>query len=72
MRSENLSAQGLADISARINGRNLILHPYAWMGRRTRDSHDIWHVLSGYHRDALGEACLVAFSYAQTAVSVGR
>ena len=22
--------------------------------------------LSGYHRDALGEACLVAFSYAQT------
>jgi ubiquinone biosynthesis protein COQ4 len=28
--------------------------------------HDIWHILSGYHRDALGEACLVAFSYAQT------
>jgi ubiquinone biosynthesis protein COQ4 len=23
-------------------------------------------VLSGYHRDGLGEACLVAFSYAQT------
>ena len=28
--------------------------------------HDIWHILTGYHRDALGEACLVAFSYAQT------
>jgi ubiquinone biosynthesis protein COQ4 len=28
--------------------------------------HDIWHILSGYHRDGLGEACLVAFSYAQT------
>src|SRR6185295_6938144 len=41
-------------------------HPYAWFGRRTRDVHDIWHVLTGYHRDALGEACLVAFSYAQT------
>ncbi len=41
-------------------------HPYAWMGRRTRDVHDIWHILSGYHRDGLGEACLVAFSYAQT------
>ena len=66
VRGENLSAQGLVDISAQINGRNLILHPHAWMGRRTRDSHDIWHVLSGYHRDALGEACLVAFSYAQT------
>jgi ubiquinone biosynthesis protein COQ4 len=66
VQSENISAQGLVDISSTINGRNLILHPYAWMGRRTRDSHDIWHVLSGYHRDALGEACLVAFSYAQT------
>jgi ubiquinone biosynthesis protein COQ4 len=31
-----------------------------------RDSHDIWHVLTGYHRDGLGEACLVAFSFAQT------
>ncbi len=41
-------------------------HPYAWMGRRTRDVHDIWHILSGYHRDALGEASLVAFSFAQT------
>ncbi len=27
--------------------------------------HDIWHFLSGYHRDGLGEACLVGFSYAQ-------
>ena len=26
----------------------------------------MWHVLSGYGRDALGEASLVAFSYAQT------
>jgi ubiquinone biosynthesis protein COQ4 len=31
-----------------------------------RDTHDIWHILYGYHRDGLGEACLVAFSYAQT------
>jgi ubiquinone biosynthesis protein COQ4 len=31
-----------------------------------RDVHDIWHVLSGYRTDALGEACLVAFSYEQT------
>ena len=28
--------------------------------------HDIWHVVTGYSRDALGEACLVAFSFAQT------
>ncbi len=31
-----------------------------------RDTHDIWHVLTGYKADEhLGEACLVAFSYAQ-------
>ncbi|HEX4182864.1 MAG TPA: Coq4 family protein [Caulobacteraceae bacterium] len=65
VRSENLSAEGLAEIS-RQNRPAEQAHPYAWFGRRTRDSHDIWHILTGYHRDGLGEACLVAFSYAQT------
>ena len=41
-------------------------HPVAWFGGRIRDSHDLWHVASGYGLDSLGEACLVAFSYAQT------
>ena len=65
IRSENLSAEGLAEIS-RQNAQVDEAHPYAWFGRRTRDVHDIWHILTGYHRDGLGEACLVAFSYAQT------
>ena len=64
VRSENFSAEGLAEISRRSRAEEV--HPYAWFGRRMRDSHDIWHVLTGYHRDGLGEACLVAFSYAQT------
>jgi ubiquinone biosynthesis protein COQ4 len=66
IRSENLSAEGLAEISRQTQSRVEDMHPYAWFGRRMRDSHDIWHILSGYHRDGLGEACLVAFSYAQT------
>jgi len=66
IRSENLSAEGLAEISRQRSGQIDVAHPYAWFGRRMRDSHDIWHVLSGYHRDGLGEACLVAFSYGQT------
>jgi ubiquinone biosynthesis protein COQ4 len=67
VRSENLSAEGLAEISRqRRGGGGEVRHPYAWFGRRIRDSHDIWHILSGYHRDGLGESCLVAFSYAQT------
>lgn len=34
--------------------------------RRSRESHDLWHILSGYGRDGFGEACVVSFSYAQT------
>jgi ubiquinone biosynthesis protein COQ4 len=66
IRSEQLSAEGLADVSRQTANDIDVRHPYAWMGRRTRDVHDLWHILSGYHRDGLGEACLVAFSYAQT------
>ncbi|MGC1303983.1 MAG: Coq4 family protein [Caulobacteraceae bacterium] len=65
VRSENLSAEGLAIISRKAQPRLEAPHPYVWFGRRNRDIHDIWHILSGYHRDGLGEACLVAFSYAQ-------
>jgi ubiquinone biosynthesis protein COQ4 len=65
---ENLSAEGLAAESRKGLAENEVdrPHPYAWFGRRMRDIHDIWHVLTGYGRDALGEACLVAFSYHQT------
>jgi ubiquinone biosynthesis protein COQ4 len=66
VRSENISAEGLAEISRQRQSPVEEAHPFAWFGRRTRDSHDLWHILSGYHRDGLGEACLVAFSFAQT------
>jgi ubiquinone biosynthesis protein COQ4 len=66
IREEQLSAEGLAEISRKGETAVDERHPWAWMGRRTRDVHDLWHILSGYHRDALGESCLVAFSYAQT------
>ena len=59
-----ISPEGLVEVS-----RNVMIeleHPLAWFGRRTRDSHDLWHVLTGYNLDRLGEASLVAFSYAQT------
>ena len=34
-------------------------------GDRLRDTHDMLHVLTGYGRDALGEQCVLAFTYAQ-------
>jgi ubiquinone biosynthesis protein COQ4 len=66
MRSENLSAEGLAGESRKVEPYIDAPHVYAWYARRMRDIHDVWHVLTGYGRDALGEACVVAFSHAQT------
>ncbi|MGE0667766.1 MAG: Coq4 family protein [Sphingomonadales bacterium] len=61
------SAEGLAMISRESDPDRDAPHPYAWFARRTRDVHDIWHILTGYRADEpLGEACLTAFSYAQT------
>lgn len=62
------SAQGLADVSySDAEVERDVEHPHAWFGRRERDIHDIWHILTGYQADEpLGEACLVAFSYSQT------
>ena len=60
------SADGLVEVSRLEPEKEDMAHPYAWFGRRVRDSHDIWHVLTGYKADeSMGEACLVAFSYAQ-------
>ena len=67
LESTGFSATGLADISNLEKREDLQAHPYAWLGRRTRDVHDIWHVLTGYSaNEPGGEAGLVAFSYAQT------
>jgi ubiquinone biosynthesis protein COQ4 len=32
---------------------------------RLRDTHDLLHILTGYGRDALGEQCVLAFTYSQ-------
>ncbi|OWK33177.1 Coq4 family protein [Sphingomonas dokdonensis] len=64
--STGYSADGLVAVSREGNDNVEVDHPYAWFGRRTRDIHDIWHVMTGYKADeSLGEAALVAFSYAQ-------
>lgn len=61
---ERINAKGLVDASDEaIPISNPDLRLYA---ERTRDMHDLWHVVTGYGRDTLGEACLLAFTYAQT------
>jgi ubiquinone biosynthesis protein COQ4 len=36
-----------------------------FVGERMRDTHDLWHVVTGYGTDVLGELALLAFTYAQ-------
>lgn len=62
--SENLSADGLAELSKIL--RPPEVDDVTWFRERNRDMHDLLHVTAGYGRDPLGEACVVAFSFAQT------
>jgi len=62
MASENLSAAGLAKVSTIPQSSDDSI----WFRERNRETHDLLHVVTGYGRDPLGEASLVAFSYAQT------
>ena len=64
--ARGFTAEGLADEARKVASLVDAQHPVIWYSRRIRDVHDIWHVLTGYGTDALGEACVVSFSYAQT------
>lgn len=66
MEREGLTAAGLEAEYAKF-GRDELhfddgIERYA---DRLRDTHDLHHVLTGYGRDALGEQCVLAFTYAQ-------
>lgn len=63
--SENITADGLVDASADREFENLPRGMQIF-GARQRDQHDLWHTLTQYGRDELGEVCLLAFTYAQT------
>tara|TARA_R110001599_G_scaffold224249_1_gene423418 strand:- start:742 stop:1536 length:795 start_codon:yes stop_codon:yes gene_type:complete len=66
MEKEGLTAAGLvAEYDRYGNGQKQPDDLAEWYSNRTRDTHDLFHVLTGYGRDALGEDCLLAFSYSQ-------
>jgi ubiquinone biosynthesis protein COQ4 len=65
MSREQISADGLVEASEdwlRLD----IPADRRWFADRLRDTHDLWHVVTGYGRDLIGEASLLAFTYAQT------
>ncbi|MEE4200149.1 Coq4 family protein [Erythrobacter sp.] len=66
MKREGLSASGLvAESHNWAPPEALPQDLLQWYYDRLRDTHDLFHVLTGYGRDALGEASLLGFSYAQ-------
>ncbi len=65
MESENLSAGGLEEASL-VERTEFYDDRAECLSDRLRDMHDLWHVVSGYGRDLVGEAALLAFTYAQT------
>jgi ubiquinone biosynthesis protein COQ4 len=64
MRREGLSAAGLVAESEKM-GRPVFDDQLQWYINRLRDTHDLFHVLTGYGRDALGEQCVLGFTYGQ-------
>jgi ubiquinone biosynthesis protein COQ4 len=61
---ENISPEGLVDASESENGSlGLTDEDMNRYAARSREMHDLWHVVSGYGRDGLGEASIVAMSY---------
>ncbi|WP_232343430.1 Coq4 family protein [Novosphingopyxis sp. YJ-S2-01] len=65
MESEGLSAAGLVAEYDRFTGGRRYGDWMEWYANRNRDTHDLLHVLTGYGRDALGEQCVLAFTYGQ-------
>lgn len=67
MKREGLTAEGLVKESQILRGNGTQYNDdLEWFTNRQRDTHDMFHVLSGYGRDGLGEAALLAFTHGQS------
>lgn len=64
METEGLTAAGLV-AEAEATGRAKFDDLVQWFSERSRDTHDMYHVLTGYGRDALGEQCVLLFTHGQ-------
>ncbi|HEX4336349.1 MAG TPA: Coq4 family protein [Polyangiaceae bacterium] len=66
--SEGITAEGLrqASIDGRRDAAKDTDPDLTFVRDRMRDTHDLWHTVTGYKGDIIGEASLLAFSFAQT------
>lgn len=64
---EQITADGLVEASEQGRTLDIDLPPQAIVYQeRQRDAHDLWHVVTGYGRDPLGELALLAVTWRQT------
>lgn len=61
--SEGISAEGI--VAASIASERRWDERFQWQLDRMRDTHDLWHAVTGYHGDVLGELALLAFNLGQ-------
>jgi ubiquinone biosynthesis protein COQ4 len=64
LKTENISPEGLVEASEIEHADRQ--SDDRWVHDRMRDSHDLWHVATGYSGDLVGEGALLAFIFAQT------
>ncbi len=68
--AEGITAEGLVKASeegaAGVFARGEVAEDVAWVRKRMRDTHDLWHAVTGYQGDLIGETALLAFTFAQT------
>jgi ubiquinone biosynthesis protein COQ4 len=64
--SEGITAEGIREASehSRANG-GYVGGELEYLRNRMRDTHDLWHALTGYKGDLRGEVALLAFGLAQ-------
>jgi ubiquinone biosynthesis protein COQ4 len=63
---EGITAEGLVSASEPSESDPSFGPDLRLFRERMRDMHDLWHVVAGYQGDIIGEAALLAFSFAQT------
>jgi ubiquinone biosynthesis protein COQ4 len=66
MESEGITAEGIVEASEQGGDAAERTADLAYLKDRLRDTHDLWHAVTGYRGDVLGELALLGFSFAQT------
>lgn len=66
MERDGLTADFLVEASNVSSDGDALGDDADYIGERLRDTHDLWHVVTGYGGDLLGEAAVLTFTFAQT------